>query len=177
MLGFCSYLEECLCEDVVFVLIHKLRYISQNPHYIELPLIYGLRGQEDVLELKPKQIVAHAPNLLVGFHVMHVEGVYIVKVLVQTSSDFGLQVDYAIKDSELLKVNKLEEVLSLVFEGVLPLNLFNQHEVSIDPQEVFELSLQRNHILLFELIEDVLLVVQKYLLCLGEMNWPLQHYS
>lgn len=63
---------------------------------------------------------------------MHIQGINVIKVLIQTPSDLRFQINQTIKDSNFLQVNKFQKIFCLALEWILTIDFFKQHEMSIN---------------------------------------------
>lgn len=164
-------------EHIVFEPLDEGGDRPENLENVEEVLVDGLTGEVDILQLQPKQIVTHSADLLVGLHVVHIDNVDVVECFVEALRDFSFNVDDAVEDTQFFEVHQLQQVLRLRFERVLSFDLLDEHEVDVDAQEVFDLSLQGKHIAALELVQDELFVVEVHLPGFRQVGALLQHFT
>ena len=102
------------------------------------------------MQSQSKDMVAHDPHLLIGFHVVHVEDVEVVEGVIEGVADLDFEVDNRVKYSDLLKLHHFHDVGHLLLEGLDALELLNQHRVGADSQKVLNFSLQRQLLVVLE---------------------------
>ena len=134
---------------------------------VELALRNCLVGQVDIVQLQAEQMVAHHPHLLVGLHVKDVDGVHVVEGFVEGFGDLNIKIYHSVEDPDFLELHELHEIRHLLLVGVHSFKFLNQHTVRVQPQVIFNLPLQRQHVVLLKasqqkgaiLLEDLIVIL------------------